>query len=1336
MFSDLSTSTEALYPEMYRQRAVKTVSRLSNPVLSQADKLELPRASIFFHVPIEELSIGPNPRDLPLNTYENDILVEHVEHLTNKEGARPTNVNFRNLERDYHRRYRALGLVRRIETALRSDNNLLMVNLGTLNHAYKYQRSLLARWYQFNNIQETFVSELNKYSKLAPNRNLFFRMDVPEVMPKREDLERGRARLTTTWLDGFKDIESLMFADLYYFVHQRVEFREYSTLSKLTAETLTKTNILFVVDSKWVMLNLGDLSNWRNETSIQDDLYKFLDKMFEQKTPVELEDDEDDEDELIESNAKDSVGNVLNHPTRLEKEIVRQVTELGENGALSVGEQGRMIKLSAKYRTIKLENGQTLEEFARIDDKIINEVPERVIPDIPTVFDKSMLRTTVGQLDDKYAKELLAKDIANIALMPQHAGFALTDFKQERVIDALNDYTVYKFSYTPVRGAPSTVSFRLPTIRPDGNFMSNGILRRMSPQRGDLPIRKVNPSKVSLTSYYGKLFIIRGNKMANNYGTWLQNKIVSLCIGDEAMIQQPRFSNVFSINDKTTRTYAAMAERFTSFDVNGYKLFWNYTKINEHFGEKEIKLIPDGFVPCGHNKEKEIVLIDQSDTFYVYKGGKTVEPIGSIEEILGFSLGKKPVDTAEIGIFGKSIPIGILLAWNKGLIKVIKKLGVKYRAVNVGQRYQLDSDEYELRFQDRTFIFSRTDRKAGLILAGFNNYKDFIKEYNFAEFNKRDVYFNLLEYAGLGLRYLNEIGLMFKMFIEHITYDLLVKMGEPTTFEGLLYRTAELLVSSDSPKEIDPALMRIKSHERMAGLMYKSLVDGIRVQNSRPIASKAKLEINPMELYMNICQDASVNLVEKTNPVHNLREKEILTYSGEGGRCGRSMVSHTRQFHENEMGLTSESTADSGKVAINSYTSANPKYSNLRGMTNRYDASKDSMTNVWSTSCLLAPGSDRDDPKRINFISVQNDSTISCDGYHAMPYRTGYEAVLAHRVDNEFAYVARADGKVVSVDATHIRLSYTGQAEDDIVELGTFYGTVSGINLPQRVITDMKVGQRFKAGHVVAFNSGYFQRNVFDQTQVDWKAGVLVNTVMWESNDTFEDSSAISARIAKMLSSDVTQTRTITVNFSQVIHNLVKVGDELDSDTVLCTLEDAFMNNSGAFDEKSLSTLSILSSAAPKADHPGTLEKIEVFYRGEKEDMNESLRKLVTAADNQRAARAKQLGNNEAKTGKLTEMARIQGHVLEQNMVIIVCYITKKASFGGGDKAVFANMLKTVPARIISAPITTVDGDVIDGIFGYRSMNDRIVLSALIMGLSNLTLVRGAERVIDIYEKG
>ena len=67
-------------------------------------------------------------------------------------------------------------------------------------------------------------------------------------------------------------------------------------------------------------------------------------------------------------------------------------------------------------------------------------------------------------------------------------------------------------------------------------------------------------------------------------------------------------------------------------------------------------------------------------------------------------------------------------------------------------------------------------------------------------------------------------------------------------------------------------------------------------------------------------------------------------------------------------------------------------------------------------------------------------------------------------------------------------------------------------------------------------------------------------------------------------------------------------------------------------------------------------------------------------------------------------------------------------------KGVFANQLKTVVARVMSGTNQTESGEDIDAIFGYQSINARIVVSPEIAGTTNTLLRVLSKRVANIYK--
>lgn len=355
-------------------------------------------------------------------------------------------------------------------------------------------------------------------------------------------------------------------------------------------------------------------------------------------------------------------------------------------------------------------------------------------------------------------------------------------------------------------------------------------------------------------------------------------------------------------------------------------------------------------------------------------------------------------------------------------------------------------------------------------------------------------------------------------------------------------------------------------------------------------------------------------------------------------------------------------------------------------------------------------------------------------GYQPTPTRTGYENVLAHRVDDLFAATAKQDGEVTKVTKQSVTVTYK-DGSVKTVEIGKRFGTAAGTVFSHNVVSTLKVGDKIKAGEAIAYNSDYFTPDTLYPKQLVWKAGVMVRTAIMESPDTLEDSSAISERVANLMATPMTKVRTLVIPFDNAVRRMVSEGSDVDSDSILCTIEDAVTAESDLFNEETLDTLRVLSANTPRAKYSGKVEKIEVFYHGDLEDMSDSLRHLATESDKAMARRCRALGKTVV-TGAVDGGVRFEQDPLELDTLAIKVYITHNAAAGVGDKGVFGNQLKTIFARVMSGTNQTESGEDIDAIFGYTSISARIVLSPEIMGTTNTLLRVISKQAADVYRNG
>ena len=657
--------------------------------------------------------------------------------------------------------------------------------------------------------------------------------------------------------------------------------------------------------------------------------------------------------------------------------IVQACLKLAEDGVISPHEARRFERLSQNYKTIIAPDGvSTLEQFSVITpDKLVIQSTKPMV-DSPAIFDKSMLHSTLNEFDSRYITQVLPRDQVNMVLSLQRAGAAVTNYKVEKSADVLGAYEEHIVKVTPIVGVPSTLRFKIPVLKPDGVFRVNGVPYRFRKQRVDLPIRKTSPERVALTSYYGKTFITRGRTASTDYGHWLKNQLMQRVLDkSQTHLMNPIVADVFDPDLRSPRSYSAVSQTLKGCTVNvgsaptdTYVLNFDHNEVLHFFPTMAGLLEKDGAIILGYDtlkalpNQKSYLVIDKVGQVYATETGKTtLIPVGTLEEVLGIDAQHAPVEYTSVNVWGKSIPVAIVLGLEMGLHNLLELLRVQPRIVPAGERVKLEAGEFAISFSDETLVIDRKNRLASLILSGFNEFAKTLKAFSVYSFDKRGVYVNLLEANGLGARYVREIDLMYQMFVDPITLEILKEMKEPTTFKGLLFRASQMLLVDQHPNELDPAFMRIRGYERFAGAVYTEIIKSLRVHNGKLSKGNSQIEMKPYAVWKAITEDSSKTQSQEINPLKAIKETEAATLAGEGGRNKRSLTKDTRVYHPNDMGTISESTVDSSDVGINIHTSANPQFTSLRGMSKRFDFQTQGATALLSTSALLASGSDHDD---------------------------------------------------------------------------------------------------------------------------------------------------------------------------------------------------------------------------------------------------------------------------------------------------------------------------------------------------------------------------------------
>jgi len=1056
------------------------------------------------------------------------------------------------------------------------------------------------------------------------------------------------------------------------------------------------------------------------------------DRIFEDSIlQLDSETEEQTQSPIVINNDPDHIETILKDKT-LQNKFDNYLKEVLEFKLLTSQEIRTLRKTFETRQQLKspYDPNTTIDNYKQIIPGQTKLTKEDTNLDIDnTLIADDLKKEVVLNLDKKYLTTVLHKDIAACVTNIEKAGVIIKDYTVENNSSILGNYEVHKLTLKPLHGKESTVYFRLPKIDSEGEFTASGIRYRMRKQRTDLPIRKISPTRVALTSNYSKLFVFRTERKSFDSYSHIVDHIKETYIAGDSNIVKIKPGNFYSNLIQLPNMYSNMSMNFDTVETDKYKFLFNYRQMTNYIDEKVIKdLAAKDLVFIGYDKSKNILATDYQDNIFNYS--KNMEEMGDLVDLLEMDRTKVPKSFTMINILGDGIPLGVVMAYYLGISNLISVTGVKHQLLESNKQYKPTKNEIVLKFNDYKLIIEPTKPEDFLLFNGFFYFKDVIKQHELKDFDYKEIYLALFEHRNLSLIHIKEINLLEELFLDPITIDVLASMKEPTDFFKLLFRANEMLKDFAYPDINDPKYSRIRGYDRMPGLMYRALSESIRAYKFKG-GSKSKIELDPYKVWNYVTQDNTVKITEDNNPITDTKEIEAITFSGMDGLNKDATPMYMRRYHENDIGFVSEATIDSGDVALNTYLTPYARFKDVRGLIDMDN--NDHLTNkskLFSTSVMLSPGSDQDDPKRINFVNIQNGHTIMSEGYQQPLLRTGYEYLMPFKVGKLYCTIAQQDGSVIAKNDKLLTVKYKDGTTESI-QLGNRYGRMEGSVYPHELVTRLQTGNKFKKSDYLVYNTGFFEPDWLDPTKLVMKFGRTVTVALMMTNEVFEDSSAISTQLSEDMATTIVKEKSFIIDFNKIITGLVSKGTNVEPNDVLFTVldENTDYNN---LSESTIEMLQNLASLAPKAKVKGVVDKYEIRYNGELSDMSPSLRKLASYLDKELYEESK--GTDvENSVGKVSSEYRVSGKNLNLDTLELKVYIRVRLTQAIGDKGVFANQMKSVISDVYTNTIMSEGGERIDAVFSYRGMLNRIVTSPIMIGTTNRLLKHVSKQVADIY---
>lgn len=1292
-------------------------------------KIRLPINSIIHFVPSSEITIGPTKDFFLLKNIDGTVQIYHVDETPIAIGNPTKNrTNLQAVLKVFKRNHLMFKTVTYLDRAISNNQNPIIINYGLVPRLYKYLNANINRYYEWVNGRYAIWYMVHQ---IGNRRNHFIYYQLPPTLPTKSELSRCMEKFTVTSMDVIYDPLAWNVLELWRLIHFKNEY-----MPDINEDVFEKTYIVFNEGPVATFINLGELLTFAEEKPdmAADMLYRFLNNM------ISLREPEEDEDLVAETVDSSVIMSPQNSP------VVKKIQDYFVAGNITSGEQRYLTKLvnTASNAVDPKGGGLTLDKMVVSDSDIALE-SKVLIKDSPTIHDKSMRNSTLQNFSAQYITKVMHKHLVQTAMSFNDAGVIVKNIKTVDKVTAATKSTTYSVYLQPINGPATVWPFTVPQVEEDGTFYISGTKYRMDIQKGEMPIVKTKSDTVALTSYYGKIFVTRNSSTVNNFAKSFLKELYSNSL-ENGSVKNIVFGITNVAGYKLPRHYSAIAGDINSFQLTiqhginsgkSFNMIFLPEKVNELYtDEQRAVLSANKLTPCGTGINSDTVVgMDNNGTIYeITTETHNIQILGTLPYLINESLGDGPIEYNEMSLMNVRLPIVMVFTYMFGLDETLNKLKIPFYVTSITTKLSYKPNQYVLKFNDAQYVIDVSERKHSTIIGGFNSIRKEIKHYRASNFNKQVSYTTLLSSLQIMGYHLREIKLIVDMFIDPITRKVLDITGYPNIdFYDMLLIANTLLLDDNIPKT---NTVRYKGYERFSGFVYGQMINSLRQYRARGVTPSEGVNVNPKAVMMDVLQDETITIVEEINPIHSIKEMEGFTHSGKGGRQSITMVKETRGYEDSDHGVISQDTTDSTNVAIKAYFTPNAKLTNLLGIPETGKVGKDGISTFVSSAALLAPNADRDDAKRMAFGGIQMSHGVGCKDYSVLPYRTGYEDVIATRVGKKFAVTAKMNGVITSVKpGSKMVVKYDDDTLDHI-ELGILHGIVCGETIPHEIVTDLLPGEKVKAQDVLAFNIGFFERSILNPAAVSFKAGILARTAMVENPGTIEDGSVISENLARLLQTNVCQVYPIMVPFTSMIYNLVEIGDEITPDMILCTIDaDVDGDMSGNKDAEGIKSLNLLSPNAPKAKSYGKVSNIEMFYYGDLEDINEGLKNIVLFYDNQRSKNIKSLNLKDALTGKIDESIRIAGKKLIEGHVGIKIYVDTVLAMGAGDKGTVGNMLKTTISRVATEEMISEDGQVIDANFGELATAARIVCSPL-TGIVNTALIELSKEMFRLYKEG
>lgn len=873
-------------------------------------------------------------------------------------------------------------------------------------------------------------------------------------------------------------------------------------------------------------------------------------------------------------------------------------------------------KLKEEQKNIKIGN-MTIQEIEKIKAEKI-EVPVHDVSKTVSTPNQNMTKMRFDNIEKTYNEKLMKKDITDAILSLNNKSIPMYVRKID-VVDS-SDELNYKDTYTiyleDANRKRHTVKVDIPKFIEDKFIYIGGNKKVIKKQNFLYPVVKLNSDTVQIVTNYNKMTITRvGTKSISSI-----ERLKKLLKTNDTLKSYFKFGSALNSNNKhiTTIEYDELSIIAIEYVNKKCKLYFDQNEAKAIAAKNQVK-IPKDYIFIGYDKSGTAVFIHE-DTQKT-KDGKTIMDVlydsWSDELQSEYDKTRAPIRLmyARVTVMGKPVAMGILTGFWEGLDTVLKKANVKYR---LEDKYpsEMKLNESIIRFADCYLVYE-SNPKTDLLINGFRLMNT--KDIPIAQMNTQEAYLPYLVKVYGRAAIANALMNTYEFSIDPITLEVIKDLDLPQDIVSLIIYAVSLLADSQYTPEINQNLSRIRSNEIIPAILYERLAKNY--VNYRNSAGRKKFSIPQDSVIKELIGIKTVEDYSTLNPVLELEMLRGISSKGfRGINLDESFTLDKRSFDPSMTGTVSPSTSPDGGCGVNRTLTLEPDITSLRGYVKTHEEDVDKLkdVNLFSPGELLIPlAAHRDDPTRLGHALKQSKHSIPVKKSSPVLISNGMEEVCRFGLSSDFAVNAEEAGEIIDYDEdAQILIAKYKSGKCRAINLS---GTIvknggGGFFLNNKLVSPLKVGDKFKKDDVLAYHKDFFTNDRFNNCRMN--VGPLVKVALMSTYNTYQDATMITEKFSEDASTEMCFQKQVTIGKNANVEYMIQEGEEISVGDSLIQFDTSYDDNSlnnllAALGEDDQKLVMSGSRNDVPSKYSGVIEKIKIYSTVPTDELSPSLRKIV-----------------------------------------------------------------------------------------------------------------------------